>query len=115
MKNFMKMFIIITLIAVLGCLMVACEDGLGRRNKNQFVGTWTGYDWQYEYMQLVCTDSHWTMSWPSGYYYDNTGTYTYDGNSATIYEDGYGMIGTATVSKNTLNLNVYGYNLVLTK
>jgi hypothetical protein len=74
--------------------------------KNPFVGTWSNGE-----LIVVCETSLWTA-----YYYGEyagSGTYTLNGDTATLREDGYN-VGTATVSGSTMTVIIYGdtyYNL----
>ena len=106
MKNFVKvrnvsLFGIITLLVIIGFSMIACGNGTA---SNPFQGTWTGYDREGNRVRLYVGDADWTMTLV-GYSYALVGSYSRNGNSATLYYDGYNF-GSASVSGNSLTLYV---------
>ena len=104
MKNLNKFIGIIALLAVIGFSMAACDNGTtDNGGGNPFVGTWNGSDGDGDAIRLVVTSSTWTVSWPGNPEWGTeSGTYTYSGNTATLSMAGEGVVGTATVSGNTM-------------
>jgi hypothetical protein len=115
MKSFFKIFGIIALVAVIGFSFAACGDD-GGGESNQFVGSWSGYDTGGDYMIMTATSSTWTATWPGVEGWGPfSGTYTYSGNTATLYISGEGYAGTATVSGNTMTGMIAGFGFTLYK
>ena len=97
--------LLVTLALGTSVILTSCLDP--GDDGNPFVGTWTGYDQNYNRIRIVVDQSTWTASWPdypSGY---DTGTYTYSGNMATMFRNGI-AIGTSTLSGNTDTVTLYG-------
>jgi hypothetical protein len=95
MKNMIKLFVIVVLVAVIGFSMMECSGS------NPFLGTWFG---TVEGREVELTfASNKTVT--SMVYNDKEEfTYTYKGTIATIFENGK-EVGTATItSKNGLTL-----------
>jgi predicted small secreted protein len=125
MRNFIKIFGVIALMAVIGFSMAACNDdsggggggnsGGGGGGGNPFVGTWNGYDTGNDAIRLVITSSSFTVTWPN-YFNPATysGTYTYSGNTATFIAEG-NRGGTATVSGNTMTGMIIDLGFTVTK
>jgi hypothetical protein len=83
---------------------------------NSFIGTWVGLDPDWDQVMIVVTSTGWTMSWPGNSHWGTeSGTYTFSGNVATLREFGQ-VIGTATVSGNSLTVNIPNWGtMVLTR
>ena len=99
-----------------GLVLAGCNPDPGDGG-NPFVGTWTGYDPTLNVISRVIVDnSTWTLSWPGNPQYGvQTGTYTYSGNTITLFQSGVAM-GTGTVSGNTVTMIVTGWGtMILTK
>jgi len=116
--------LVVVMAVIAGLFMAGClgpgSEGGGDSNSggNPFVGTWHGYDWDGDPMTLIVDQTTWTAYYRfyySSYQYTNmseSGTYTYSGNTAIFYYEGY--TGTGTVSGNTLtaNLTALGYGTI---
>lgn len=115
-------FGMLVIVLVFGVAVIGCDTGNGNGSaSNPFIGTWTGYDPDFERIRVVVGNSTWTVSWPDhptwviAGIYTNSGTYTYTGNNATLFVEGI-AIGTGTVSGNTLTLIFTGVGtMVLTR
>jgi len=94
-------------------------QGSGGSGSNPFVGTWSGYDWEGDIMKVVMSDSTWTISYPDYPSYvtpiGNSGTYTRNGNNATLYNSYGYSVGNATVSGNNVTFSGQGVQLYLTR
>jgi len=100
---------ILVMVLVFGMTVVGCDNGSGNSgsdgNDNPFIGTWTGTDVDGDLVTLVCTASTWILT--TDYGLNETGTYTYSGNTATIRQ-GSTTLGTATLSGSTLTVTGSG-------
>ena len=109
---FIGLFVVLALI--FGLVLSGCSPDPG--GGNPCVGTWTGYDLDFNIVRAVLDDSTWTWSYPGnpqwGY---ATGTYTYSGNMGTFFDVSGIAMGTFTVSGNTMTLNQFGYTIILSK
>jgi hypothetical protein len=102
MKDFVKWFGIIVLVAVIGFAFVGCDiDG-----DNPFVGTWSGGG-----LTVTCTKDTWSASMPSTPGWSRTGTYTHKDNIATLTQtggnrpsSGVNYVATATISDNKMTI-----------
>jgi len=123
MKNALKLFGIITFVAVIGFAMVAC----GEDDDNPFIGNWSG-TLSYEsfdeggnlsgvfdtHMNVTVTETAWTATDPDTSSPMSAGTYTYSGNTATVIQNGE-TLGTASVSGNKMTVNAFGGTFTLSK
>jgi len=98
MKNLIKLFGIIAIVAIIGLSIAACGDD------NPFIGKWSGQG-----LTVTCTETTWSTS--NGL----SGTYTPNGNTADFVQSGGGIFGTATVSGDTMTVKGTGGNYTLTK
>jgi len=96
MKNLGKLFGIIAIVAIIGFSLAACND-------NPFVGKWSG-----EGLTVTCTDDTWTAVY--GGQDAGHGTYTPNGDKADFIQAGGSTFGTATVSGDTMTVNVKSQN-----
>jgi hypothetical protein len=83
------------------------DDSGDYRNQttNPFLGVWSGpyYDgYSSYYITVTISDYYWYFDYG---YTAGSGTYTRNGNSADLYVTGNYLIGTATVSGDTLYFN----------
>ena len=101
--GFLVVFALTLGLVLAGCIPDSGDDG------NQFVGTWTGYDPNFDVVRVVLDSTTWTLSWPD---YPQrgvqAGTYTYSGNTITFFQSGVAM-GTGNVSGNTGTVNITGF------
>ena len=105
------LFVVLALVS--GLVLAGCDPG--GSPSNPFIGTWTGYDPNFDVMRVVIDQSTWTLSYPSYPQWGvDTGTYTYSGNAATLFFDGV-AIGTATVSGKTMTYNQFSFTVTLSK
>jgi len=106
---FIGLFVVLALVFSLVLAGCSLDPGGG----NPFVGTWTGYDPDYDVIRAVIDQSTWTMSYPANPRWGvMTGTYTYSGNTGTFFESGIAT-GTATVSGNTMTVTATGFGTVI--
>jgi len=105
MKNTIKVFGIIAIVAIIGFFFAACEED----NSNPFIGNWSGTT-DFGVVRLTVTTSTWTYD--EGSYSHYSGTYTYSGNIATFIFNG-NTAGTAIVSGNTMtgSVNSVGFTV----
>ena len=103
MKNTIKLFAIIALLAVIGLSIAACNGDDDGGGGNPFIGTWSG-----DGLTVTCKASTWNAAYPG--YGSWSGNYTYNGNSANFTETNGSIFGTATVSGNAMTVvsNRYG-------
>ena len=111
MKNIVKLFGIIALVALIGFSMASCgkdDDSGSGGSDSSLVGTWTDGS-----LTVTCTASTWNAvytgqgSW--------SGSYTTNGNTATLTETNGNKFGTATISGNSMTIaSTYG-SFYLTK
>jgi len=100
MKKKNYLFGIVVLITIICFSLASCA-------KNQFEGTWAGSDPDGNRIRVVVEDNSFSISWP-----DNprrvswTGSYAYDGNTATLVIQDQGINATAVVNKSTMVLTV---------
>ena len=80
----------------------------GKDDSSPFIGTWTGNVLD-ENVTVVVTEKNWTAS-IFGYGTWGSGSYTYNGNTATVVEDA-NTLGTAVVSRNTMTVNAVGLGI----
>jgi len=109
MKNTIKVFGIIALVAVIGFSFAALsltgcsseDDGNGNGDgSNPFIGTWKDAD-----LTVTCTATTWKATGPGTW----SGTYTPNGNSADFIETNGSNFGHATISGNTMTVtSTYG-------
>jgi len=96
------------LALVLGLALAGCGDDGGPTGGggggNPFVGTWNGYDTDGDRIRVTIDSSTWRFQ-GIDYSASASGTYTYNGNSATFYSSG-SNVGSASVSGNTLYVYV---------
>jgi len=98
MKNTIKVFGIIALVAIIGFLMIACKE---EEEDNPFIGTWKDAN-----LTVTCTANTWTAT-NSGQAW--SGPYTPNGNSADFTETNGNNFGHATISGNTMTVtSTYG-------
>ena len=105
--------LVLVLALTAGLVLASCDNGSA---SNPFIGSWTGYDPDGYVLRCVVDGSTWTVSWPGNPQFGIlTGTYTYSGNSGTLYQHGVSW-GTGTVSGNTMTILVTGVGtMVLTR
>ena len=95
--------------------MLACPDG---NSGNPFEGMWNGVDSDRDAVTMNFGPTSWSLSWPAvpalG---SRVGNYTYEGNTATLRNVNGVLMGTATVSGNTMSANLpqVGITAILTK
>ena len=113
-RRILAFALVFVLTLATGLVLASCDnDGSA---SNPFIGTWTGYDPDGYVLRVVVDGSSMTSSWPGNPQFGiSTGTYTYSGNTATLFQ--YGVaIGTATVSGNTMTIVATGVGtMVLTR
>ena len=102
MKETLKFFGIIAIMMVIGLSIVACTG------QNPFKGTWTGTDPDGDKLSVVIEDSTFSISYPGIPNWIITGTYVYDGNTATFVIPEEGLNGTGVVTRNTMVLTIAG-------
>ncbi|MDR2596112.1 MAG: hypothetical protein LBC76_02205 [Treponema sp.] len=132
MKNVLKVFGIIALVAVIGFSFASCSSGgggggsnnnnnnnnnsgngtytltrEGSAESNPFVGIWNGKADGYSIKLDIKADLTWTFTHQLSQN-NNSGTYTYTGNNATFTSNVDTRWGTATVSGNTLTITATG-------
>jgi len=74
-------------------LSITIASGSG--GTNPFIGKWNMNT--VDGVSIICTDSTWTLS-------SSSGTYTYNGNTATFIQTNGATYGTATISGNTMTI-----------
>ena len=110
MKNTIKVFGIIALVAVIGFSMAACKDddngggggggGGGVQNDpGDLAGTWTGNIGGYNAIVTI-SGSGWIMTASNANFYDS-GYFIRNGNTATLYLSSGTNNGTATIINST--------------
>ncbi|MDR0442805.1 MAG: hypothetical protein LBH44_05295 [Treponema sp.] len=103
MKNTIKLFGIVVMVAIICFSMIACdEDGT-----NPFVGMWYGtvlFQGESASASIDVTDSSWVFKCPS-INMTETGTYTWSGSSATLEQKGV-TYGTAAINGSTLTVTM---------
>jgi len=110
--NFFNKVCFAILIAVFSLTFVACDKDDGSEkihSDNLFAGTWV-QDYSDGDVVVVFTETKWTSKYKSSTY--NSGTYTYEGNTAqlTVTNKGTGSAnvgntGTATISNNKMTIS----------
>ena len=109
---FIGLFVVLAL--VFGLVLAGCSPDPG--GGNPFVGTWTGYDLEYNVVRAVVDQSTWTWSYPAYPQWGVLrGTYTYSGNTGTFFDEIGNVLGTATVSGNTMTMTQFGLTITLSK
>ena len=110
-------WLIAALAFVVSLVLAGCslDSGGGNPGGNPFIGTWSGYNPEGFVIRVVIDSSTWTLSFPGYPQAGETGTYTYSGNTITLFQGGVAM-GTGTVSGKTGTITVTGVGtMVLTK
>ena len=123
MKNRIKLFGIIAITIVMGFSMASCPD-TDPVHPNIFEGTWSGFDiTNVSRIRMVFTNSEWTVSNPDNPTFSMTGTYSFNGNAATItgitsstmeIPPGF-QNSVCTIYGNTMNINFSEISIVLTR
>lgn len=120
MRNLLKIFGIIALVAVIGVSMAACSDGSDNSGGNNnsgggspYVGTWIGYVQGAQATVTISAGNTWSISVPGGDFSDS-GSYTGAGSVATLTSNNGGgsVVGTATAIAN-VDGTITTINLVL--
>ena len=119
MKKRFIFSIMLASILALGLAFVSCDDS-NESSSGTDTGTGTnlfnGTSWSTNYegviITLSFTSTHWILREPG--YPDDGGTYTFNGNVATLRDEGI-LWATATISGNTLRLNSHGEEISLTR
>ena len=107
-------FILVFMLALTAILVLASCDNDDSAS-NPFIGIWTGYNPDGDIMRLIVDGSTFTVTWLDNPYDVSSGTYTYNGNTATLFQYGIAL-GTATVSGNTMTITATGVGvMVLTR
>jgi hypothetical protein len=110
MKNFFRWLSLIALVATIGFGFIACDDGGSSGDSNPFIGTWT--DSVSGLTITFTSNTNWVMTYDGDTF---SGTYTYSGNNATLYEPGEPSF-TAVIAGNNLTLILEdGTSLTLTR
>jgi predicted small secreted protein len=113
MKNVLKAFGIIAIVAVIGFSMAACsnDDGGGGSDGSQyFFGTWKG-----DGLTVTCEYTIWSAVYPGQGSWSGTYKTTNNGKTANFTETNGNNFGTANVSGNTMTVaSTYG-TFTLTK
>jgi hypothetical protein len=109
MKNALKIFGIIAIVAIIGLTMVGCSSLISVKvtevdpSSNPFLGRWSGTDYEGEKTVFVFDATNVTLSLPDrGAAATNSTTYTYSGNVATF--QGPGFTATATISDDAMTV-----------
>ena len=105
MKNTIKVFGIIALVAVIGFAMAACKNDpdYSPDPNNPVKGKWEG-----DGFKVYCTTNTWSAEYPSqGGSWSGTYTYTVTSivSTSVSFTDKAGIWGTATVSGDTMTVN----------
>ena len=122
MKNRIYLFGIIAITIVMGFSMASCPD-TDPVPPNPFEGTWSGFDQYVNRYRMVFTNSEWTTSMPDDPTFSMTGTYSYNGNTATLtgitsstMEIPPGFLGSVfSIYGNTFNVSFSEISIVMTK
>ena len=108
---FIGLFVVLAL--VFGLVLAGCSPDPG--GGNPFVGTWTGYDTDFNVVRVFADQSTWTLSYPAYPQWGiSRGTYTYSGNTGTFFMDGI-VVGTGNVSGNTMTYTQFGITYTFSK
>ena len=104
------LFLVLTLI--FGLVLAGCDPG--GSSSNRFVGTWIGYDLDGYVFKVVVDSSTWTLSLPDYPQWGvQTGTYTYSGNTGTMFLNGVAWATGTLSGNNTMTVTIPGYGTMI--